>query len=381
MPTPVDRLVRKEVALGAIREKQPPKDHIGLQLAPFLEVATDDVIFQYLKGGLQDGLSPARAEDAEAELAQKDELTYGTGRAAVIDWALKDKYTASDVTRYRDDLLVQQAAEGVLTSIPVNFAGSTVADFNRRLVRDENLRRRKLDNRIEQMIMTSLATGGYSYNDGRIKFTVDYGRPANQDAELPASGLWSAGTTHDPIGDILAMNDFMFTTYGVKLRHAVTSQKVLNTIWKSDRFTARTGLVVGGTPVSSPIDPKYLIPGWDQQFAVQAVEAATGVRFQVYDSVYRTRNIGSSTITNVRFTPENLIIFLPEATELAEIDDTEIGFGKTLTAPHPEGNWNAGFYEWEQEKTDPWMTVRGTGIKAFPVFPYMEYTYTMQAIT
>src|SRR5687768_5114571 len=107
--TALDRLVRKEVALGAIREVQPRQELIGLaQIAPFLDVATDDVIFDYIKGGFQDGLAPARAEDAEAELAQKDDLLYGSGRAAVIDWSLKDKYTASDVTRYREGLILQQ---------------------------------------------------------------------------------------------------------------------------------------------------------------------------------------------------------------------------------------------------------------------------------
>jgi hypothetical protein len=54
-----------------------------------------------------------------------------------------------------------------------------------------------------------------------------------------------------------------------------------------------------------------------------------------------------------------------------------LGFGKTLTSPHPEGNWQSGFYEWERETEDPWGTDRGTGIKAFPVFPYMQYTFTM----
>jgi hypothetical protein len=52
----------------------------------------------------------------------------------------------------------------------------------------------------------------------------------------------------------------------------------------------------------------------------------------------------------------------------------------TLTSPHPEGNWQPGYYEWEDEQRDPWMQVRGTGIKAFPVFPYMEYTYTMTVL-
>jgi len=57
-----DRLVRKEVSLGTIREKLLwPQTHIGLSIAPFLDVATDDVIFDYIKGGLSDGLAPARA--------------------------------------------------------------------------------------------------------------------------------------------------------------------------------------------------------------------------------------------------------------------------------------------------------------------------------
>src|ERR1044072_1419974 len=116
-PTPVDRLVRKEVALGSIREKLPPSNHIGLKYCPFKDVETDDVIFDYIKGGLSEGLAPARAEDAEAELAMKDELTYGQGRAAVIDWSLKDRYVASDVTRYRDALLIAQATQGITNDL------------------------------------------------------------------------------------------------------------------------------------------------------------------------------------------------------------------------------------------------------------------------
>ena len=97
-----DRLVRKEVALGTIREMEPPQSHIGTRvLAPWQEVATDDVIFDYARG-LTDGMAPARAEDAESELAQKDLLFGGTGRASIIDWALKDHYRASDVMRYRE---------------------------------------------------------------------------------------------------------------------------------------------------------------------------------------------------------------------------------------------------------------------------------------
>lgn len=375
-----DRLVRKEVSLGSIREKLPPSNYLGLQIAPFLDVATDDVIFDYIKGNVQEGLAPARAEDAEAELAQKDEMVWGQGRAALIDWALKDKYTASDVTRYREDLLLQQAAAGITSQLSLNFSGRTAADFEARLARDEALRRRKLDNRIESMVMGGLADGTYAYNDGKIKFTVNYGRPGGQHNTVPAGGLWNL-TTCDPIGDLLGIKQTMRDTYGVELTRGITSQRVVNNLWKSDRFLAAVGLpIVGGTP-SKPLDPNYLgLSGYTPEGALRIVESATGINFTIYDAYYRTRPIGSTTFTNTRFVADDKVILLPGEGDLGEIDDTQVGFAKTLTSPHPEGNWSSGFYEWEMETRDPWMQVRGTGIKAFPVFPYMEYTWVLDVL-
>ena len=377
-PIGMDRLIRKEVSLGVIREIAPPKDHIGLSIAPMMEVGSDDVVFDYVKPNYQDTFAPARAEDAEAELAQKDDISSVSGRASIIDWALKDKYSASDVTRWREDNLIAEALQGAGVNLQLNGVGNSLADFNRRVARDDKRRRKALDNRIEQLIMSALWTNQIVYNDGKIRFTVPYGRPADQQAVAPASDPWNAGTTHDPIGDVMAFQDLIWTRRNVKCHRAITSQKVLNTIWKSDRFLALAG-IVGGTP-SSPIDPNYLVAGWGPQAAIDAVERVTGVRFEVYDSVYSTRPIGSQTVTHTRFSPETDILFLPDPADLGEVDDTEIGFGKTLTAPHPEGNWSSGFYEWEDEKRDPWIHVRGSGIKAFPVFPYLEYSLTARVL-
>lgn len=388
MPFPAqDRLIRKEVALGTLREIEPPKTHIGTRvLAPFQEVASDDVIFDYAKG-LTDGLAPARAEDAESELAQKDLAYGGVGRAAVIDWALKDHYVASDVTRYREALLIQSRISGDNSiNLPLSV-GNMVEDFRSKVARDDALRRRKLDNRIEWMIMQSLETGGITYNDGKIQFVVDFGRPAGQTNQAPAGGTWDL-TTSDPIGDILAMQEFMYDTYGVRMTRAITSRKVLNNILNSDRFAARSGLAVSGygvadtgeTEVSgTPIDPRYLIDGWGPSAAQAVLERATNVQFIEYDSVYRTRPVGSNTVTNNRFLSDNKIFFLPDPDDVDELDDA-IGFGKTLSSPHPEGNWTAGYYEWEEDTKDPWGTTRGTGIKAFPVFPHMDLTYTMAVL-
>jgi hypothetical protein len=380
MATSLDRLVRKETSLGAIRELPVPDNYIGLQIAPFLDVPTDDVIFEYIKGGLQEGLAPARAEDAEAELAQKDELLYGQGRAALIDWSLKDRYSASDVTRYREDLFVSQRAAGVLAQLNFNFTGRTVEDFQKRLARHDALRRRKLDNRIEWLVMSGLFDGVITYNDGKIKFTVNYGRPAGQHNQAPAGGLWGT-TTSDPIGDLLAVQQTMLTTYGVKLDKGIMSTRILNNMWKSDRFLAGFGLpIVGGTP-NKPLDPNYLgLNGYNPAGALQLVQQATGIEFTVYDGFWRSRAIGSTTPALNRFTADDKICLYPGVGNLGEIDDTEVGFAKTLTSPHPEGNWTSGFYEWEAETQDPWMHVRGTGVKAFPVFPYMEYTYTLDVL-
>lgn len=379
---PFDNLLRKEVALGAIRELPWPQEYIGLSLAPFMDVASDDVVFEYIKNFQQDTMAPARAEDAESELAQKDITVAGEGRASIIDWALKDRYTPSDVTKYNEARLLVQALSGRQSQLNFLDPGKMVAEFQQKQARDLVRRKRTLDNRVEWMILTSLFTGALAYDDGKIKFSVDWRRPAAQTAQAPVAynggptALWDAGDTHDPIGNLLAVSDFMWDTYRVRPTRAITSLKVFNTVWRSNRFAALAG-VVGGTP-SSPIDVMYMMPGWDRSKAVAAVEAATGIKFELYDSVYRTRPIGSSTVTNVRFSDDRDILLLPDPGTLGVIDDTEIGFAKTLTAPHPEGNWSSGYYQWEDEQKDPWQRVVGSGLKAFPVFPYMEYTYTMR---
>ena len=375
-----DRLVRKEVALGTIREIEPPQAHIGTRLiAPFKDVASDDVIFDYAKG-LTDGLAPARAEDAESELAQKDLLLGGTGRASVVDWALKDHYSASDVTRWNErELLRRLAGENALTSFPLTFGGGA-EDYQTKIARDDALRRRKLDNRIEWLIMSqALERGKIDYNDGKVMFAIDFGRPANQHQQAPTSGVWDAGTNFDPIGDINAVVSFMYDTYGVKIDRVLGSKKALDSMGNSDRFVARSGMV-GGTG-SAPVDLRYLINGWGSEAAKAVVKSATGVDFIEYDAVFRTRAVNSQVVVNTRFVSQDTLIFLPSESDMQDVDDTEIGFAKTLTSPHPEGNFTSGFYEWELETKDPWGRDRGTGIKAFPVFPFMELTYTMKVLT
>lgn len=380
-----DRLVRKETSLGVIREIPPPTNHISDALCPWLPVATDDVIFDYLTVQT-DGLAPARAEDAESELAQKDDTLAGQGRASVIDWALKDHYDASDVNRARS---LQTIAEAMRNgSLPL-LVTSGLTDWNQRVANDRLLRRRKLDNRREKLVMDALATGQVAYNDGKIQFAVDYGRPAAQTAGNAAFDLASAGivdgaidwtgTGFDPIGMLENLNQWFYDTYLVHLKTMIAPKKVLNRMWVADKFAQRAGLGAAYNAAGAPQKPDllYATAGWSPEAARSVVAQTTGIDMIEYDSVYRTRPVGSNTITANRFLPAGRVIFLPDMTEMAEVAQTQIGFGKTLTSPHPEGNWQSGFYEWERSTVDPWGQDVGNGVKMFPVFPHMEYSVTL----
>lgn len=384
-PIGQDRMVRQEVALGLIRELVPPENHIGLQLFPFREVPTDDVIFNYALG-MVDGLAPARAEDAESELAQKDDIFASEGRASVIDWAVKDHYSSSDVSRYREWLRIQELIRDTGT-FPLTVSSMT-EDWQARLARDTAKRRRKLDNRLEWLIMQALGNGAIVYNDGKIKFTVNYGRPSAHTAALgtdtgvggdtayPFGAVWT-DTDSDPIRDIMSIQEYVYEIYGVRITRAIASRKALNSLMNSSKFTARSGLITNTS--STPVDLNYVMEGWGPLAAQRIVEQQTGLSFIEYDSVYRTRPVGSQSVTANRFLAQDRIIFLGDEGDLAEFDDTGLGLGKVLTSPHQAGGWTPGFYEWEKEyPADPWGLDAGAGIKAFPVFPHMELTFSLK---
>lgn len=368
---PYDRLVRKEVALGLVREFEPPQTHIGLaQIAPFMDVQSDDVIFDYVRGETA-GLAPARAEDAESEMAGKDD-SFGTGRASLIDWAIKDHWDPSDISRYREALQIGALAGA--TQFPLT-AGRMVEEWQGKLARATRRRRKMLDNRLEWLIMEGLFKGTIAYNDGKIIFSVSYGRPGGQQDQAPASGLWSVQANADPISDILAVKKLMRDTYGVNIDRAVTSQRVLDSLWNLDKFKNVYANV--GNINTDPNWTSGLAGGADS--AIRVIEAKTQVRFQAYDAVYRTRPLGSNTVTNTRFSADDKIVFLPSEADVNDLDD-EMGFAKTLTSPHPEGDWTSGYYEWERATVDPWGYDQGTGIKAFPVFPHLDLTYVMDVL-
>ena len=370
---PLDQLIRKEVALGVIKEIVKPEDHIGLNLFPFYEVPSDDYIFSYVKG-LTTGLAPAIAESAESELAQKDSGLANQGRASLIDWRLKDHYDAADVQRFLDLQLLAEANQFGPYGLPNTLQGD-INQLPQRMQRDTEERRRRLDNRLEWLTMQSLSNGGIAYNDGNIKFSVDWKRPADQQAQTPFSGTY-ASDSHDPVGDINRIKRLIYNRYGVLITRAICSNRFLLSLVNSSKFNLRSGWGPNSGVTSS--DLPYLINGWGPQVAIDIVKQQCGIEFIEYDSGYRSKpDFAQGPVTFNRYLPENRVIFLPDDNAMAEYDSSPIGLGKMMTSPHSMGNGSAGFYMWEQDTTDPWGKNVGTGIKAFPLFPHLELTYTM----
>ncbi len=343
------RLVNKDVMLGLLRELEPPQDHIGLSLLAMDEAQSDEVIWDSIKG-LTAGLAPARAMDSEAELAQKDEVV-GTGKASILDWSIKDRWNASDVARYREITAFAGA-----DSLPRTISSIT-EDWQARMARATLKRKRALDNRIEWLIWSAIS-GSLAYNDGKINFSVNYGIPSDQTQVVPST-TWDQNTA-DPIGNIIAWRETVCQRTGVELRKAVTSRNVLFNVMNNSKFAQ----------LFSGQNPFYLFNNrFGIQQATETLANATDMEWYVYDAVYRTRPFGSTAFTNTRFSDPKTVYLFPGDGEIINYSGygNGMGLGALLTSPHPEGNWTPGFYEWEQERKDPWGYDQGTGIKAFPV--------------
>jgi len=371
-PLSQSRLIRQETALGIVRNLVPQDELIGLsEFAPLKDIDTDDFVIQLGDVGPSTKMAPARADDAEAELFQQDRFVPGEYRGRTIDWAIKSRYSTSDINTHRD--AVDTAARiGNGQPLPL-FVNRVLEGFNEKVQRDTVKRREMLDYRLNWLIMQSVTEGALAYNDGKIKFNINWGRPADQHRQAPKSGTY-ASTTHDPIDDIKAVKAKMRNLYGIELDRAYCSPEFLETFWHSDKF--RQIAAPGNSGVTAE-DMPYLLAGWGPDSAVRIVEQATGITFRPYNGVYRTRLEGTKTFQQHRWMPVDDVIFMPAESDINAIDETDLGFGRTLTSPHPAGDWTSGFYQWEKDYgQDPWGYAVGTGIKAFPVLPHLNWTYT-----
>lgn len=370
---PQELIIRQEEHLGVIRALEPPQDFIGLGLVPMMEVDDDDVVFDIVNGG-GGIMAPARSSDAEAKLWASTEFYSGRGEASTIDWALKNHYTASDIQTYRDFLsMVEETEETGKFKL---YGDKLTKGFQGKVARDTKGRKSALDRRIEWLITQGLFAAKIEYTDDDLPWVVNFGRPADQHQQAPKSGSY-ATDQHDPLGDFFDVKEKISKKWHIDIDRAVCSTKFLNTLWKSKYFRLLAGFAPGTT--IAPEEVNYLLPGFGPQTAIDIIKRETGIQFIISDNVRRVVDPAGpgNTFLSVRYTPEDEVLFLPNESQLAEYDDTSIGFGKVLTSPHPANGFNPGWYSWEKDHgVDPWGYTIGSGIKAFPVLPHMYLTYS-----
>ena len=355
----IDRYLLPPEVLDRLTTETPVKDgYIWNRFTPFIDVPTTKVIFEQADPTVEN-LAPFRAPDAEAEMFKSEDYVR-EGSAELGDWALKSFYRSSDVTNFRNTAQMI----GMSTTIDMQRQ-----QFAARVARDTVTRRQAIDNQLERLVTDSIFTGTCSYDDGKRKFSVNWGRPANQQTQT-VTVMWDDSTANI-IEDIKNVKRFMRDTHGVIITRALTSQRVLDQFANPDKFMLITGIVGG--------DPNYLTPGWGEEMARNIIQAQTGVAFEAYDSGLRVRNGDNYEIN--RFTDERDIVYMPDESAFTPTRDLGIRFGGMLTAPHVMNNMQTGYYSWQHEhEKDPWNSEVGTGLQAFPIFTEMELTYTQRVL-
>lgn len=376
-----DELLRKQTELGIIRELPINKDHMWQRVAPLLEIESDDFTFQY---GIPeaDQTVPFRSEDAESETMVSDTFA-GLGNGSVVDMAVHHMTKPSDITRWKDHQAALEAFAASGAAAPRSFQRWN-EQYQSKVAKDRLARFRAIDNTIEWMTTQALSTGTISYDNGNgFKFDVDFQADPAQTDQGPASGTpWDdANGGHDPLGDIDAIQEYMYNAHDITMGTMILSRKALRTMKRSTKWFPRVANLP--TPAGvTPTDQMYFPNAIGDEQAAALIAAAVDVESViVYDAKMRIRPVGSNvdTGTDNRFLPENQVIFLPNAAEARELLGTDIGFMRNLTAPHPEALGDAGFYEFvDGPHVDPWGIKHGTGIKVATVLPAAELMYSMR---
>lgn len=378
MPLNQQEAHEKAVGIGISRELPVDQSLIWPRIAPLQSIDTDKFTFE-VEVDSSDLMAPAADESAESETYENDTF-FGEGKGSVIDWRVSTRTKPSDITNARafDEAMRLFSEAGI---VPPRLFQNQAAQLSDKLAKDRIERRRQIDFRLEWLVTQALSTGGINYADGKIRFETPFGLPVDQLNQAPASGnLWNVGVDHDPIGDIDAMQEFMYARYDITLDTMVISPESLRKMARSKYFYPRTGLAI---PAGiGPRDMSYINPNFGQEEAVRIISQATGItNIIVYDAKRKVKPLGANTRpVPVRFMDEGQVIFFPSVEAAGGLLSTDLGFAKTLTSPHPEGDWASGIYTFEDSGVDPWGRKDGTGIKAMPVFPRIDLSYSMQVL-
>jgi hypothetical protein len=183
-----------------------------------------------------------------------------------------------------------------------------------------------------------------SYDDYKVKFTVDFAIPTDHEITLTGTDQWSDTTNADPISNLNDWIELIDDDAGRTATRMYCGKNVPG--YLSQNTKVRDLLKYNGT-IERVISNNEVL---------QYLGNILGLNMRKVSTTYQ-----SSAGVDTRFLGEDTVIVMPEPRQ----GDGEM-LGDMMTGPAKANNFQTGIYGWVKEEEDPWATYIGAGIHAFP---------------
>jgi len=321
--------------------------HIGEGILPYVPVATEKTVWDIVETDL--GMAKFAAPDAESPLI--DKLKIEQAAATIASIREKERFIESDLRAMREagELpLVKDNPQTLLAALRV--------EAEQRLRRSLNRQKTRVASRVEWMRWQALQ-GNITYDDGEIKFAIDYGIPSANQVTLSGTQLWSDTTNADPLKNINDWIDtFIENRKGLSLTRMYCSRKILG-------YMAQNAKIRSLLKYNSRVDPAAF--GSPKQAKNLILNMTDMIEVHVFDSFYEA----TPGATGSRFLPQNRIILLPPA-----LVDGEV-LGDVADGPHAHNDYHPGYYTWTEKKKDPYTVFVGVGRECFPRIYHPDWIF------
>lgn len=201
--------------------------------------------------------------------------------------------------RAMDEKLVRVMLQGGLRN-------NEVAEIRRTQLNDADYAVDAIKARKEWIAMQSVTTGGVTYAEGGVQFSVDFGFGSDQKPVLSGSDLWSDTLNSNPLDDIQTWAN-TFSDKGIILPRALASRQVIS--YLQQNINIRKAYF--GDPSGTANPPQLTKAQLDELFVSHGLPKVVS-----YDTQARVENRaltnGKVSFTNVRMAPQNRFVMLPE---------------------------------------------------------------------
>jgi len=218
--------------------------------------------------------------------------------------------------------------------------------------------------RREWIALQAVSTGQVNYSEGDVQVNVDFAYTADQKPVLSGTDMWSDAVNSNPIEDIRTWLG-TFEDKGILLTRALTSRKVIGYLLQNEKIRK---LYYSHMMDSSKL-PQLSENQLNELFAAQNLPKVFSYNVQARTENKALTN-GQVTYSNVRMTPENRFILLPEeplgnlvwAKTTEELGAGDLGIDGVEQA-------DAGIFVFRDVQSKHPIRVRTIGVNlAFPAF-------------